>query len=87
MGPRDRTVATTGRMREADTIVMTGCSQPTTVTSDEASPTSSCASRRAPDAGFSPWSRRPPGKLTSPWCVRKAVERRVKTIRVSPSSS
>ena len=35
----------------------------------------------------SPSSMRPPGKLTWPWCVRRSVERRVRTTLVSPSSS
>ena len=48
-------------------------------------PTSSCASRSAAAAGASPSSRRPPGKLTSPLCVRRADERRVRTSRVSPA--
>ena len=74
-------------MSEAETNVMTGWIHPTTVTFEGSSWTSSKASRNAPAAASSPNSSRPPGKLTSPRCVRNAVERRVKTRRASLASS
>ncbi len=55
---------------------MTGWIQPTTVTSAGSSAISSRASRRAAAVASSPASIRPPGKLTSPRCVRIDVERR-----------
>ena len=45
------------------------------------------APRGAPPPGASPASSRPPGKLTSPLCVRSREERRVRITRASPSSS
>ena len=50
-------------MSDPDTMVRTGWSHPTVVTSDGSRPTSSCASRSAASGGSSPSSRRPPGKL------------------------
>ena len=43
--------------------------------------------QRAAAAGSSPSSSRPPGKLTSPRCVRRPDERRVRISRASPASS
>ncbi|CAD5379912.1 hypothetical protein OF001_U90052 [Pseudomonas sp. OF001] len=55
-------------------------SGPTTSTSPGASPTSSCASRRAVNTSdSSSGSRRPPGKATSPPWVDKPLARRVST--------
>ena len=75
----------TGTMSEADTIVITGWSQPTvSPVGVEADLLVRLADAAA--AGPPPSSNRPPGKLTSP--VRaQAVERRVRTSRASPSSS
>ena len=67
-------VPSTGRITEEETIVITGWIQPTVVTDAGSRPTSSCASRSAAAVASSPSSSRPPGKLTSPWCVRKPAD-------------
>ena len=50
-------------------------------------PISSCASRQAPSTGDSPGSTRPPGKLTSPWWVRRSQVRRVSTTWAGPPAA
>ena len=84
---RAATVASTGMISDPDTMVSTGWIHPTRSTRPGSRATSSYASRSAAADGSSSPSRRPPGKLTSPLCVRRADDRRVRRSRVSPCAS
>src|SRR5262245_38858787 len=75
-----------GAMNVPLEMVARWSSSPTTSMVAGSRPISSCASRSAPSTGDSPGSTRPPGKLTSPWWVRRPQVRRVSTTHARPSS-